>query len=93
MEMFGCRDDFRAYAEVFFREFGDRVKFWTTFNEANAFTSFSYDFGYWPPNICSYPFGFVGNYSDGNSMVELYIAGHHVMLYLATMVELYRQKF
>jgi beta-glucosidase len=91
--MFGCREDFRAYAEVCFREFGDRVKFWTTFNEANGFTTFGYDVGFWPPKRCSYPFGFVGNCSAGNSTVEPYIAGHYVLLSHAATVELYRQKF
>ena len=50
---------------------------YTTFNKGNAFTRFDYDFGYWPPSIFSYPFGFMGNYSDGNSTVEPYIVGHH----------------
>ena len=65
------------------------MKLWTTFNEATAFTSFRY----WPPSGCSYPFGFVGNSSDGNSTVEPYIVGHLVLLSHATMVELYQQKF
>ena len=60
----------------------------STFNEANAFTSFDYDFGYWPPSIFSYPFGLVGKCSDGNSTLEP-ISGHHFLLSHATMVELY----
>eukprot|EP00253_Pinus_taeda_P009244 PITA_09244 len=86
-------EDFRAYAEVCFREFGDRVKFWTTFNEANGFTTFGYDVGFWPPKRCSYPFGFLGNCTAGNSTVEPYITGHYVLLSHAATVELYRQKF
>lgn len=54
-------EDFKAYEEVCFREFGDRVKFWTTFNEANGFPILSYDIGFWPPQRCSYPFGSSGN--------------------------------
>ncbi|XP_057852579.1 uncharacterized protein LOC131062859 [Cryptomeria japonica] len=85
-------EDFRAFAEVCFREFGDRVKYWTTFNEPNAFPPLSYDIGWWPPQRCSYPFGF-GNCSAGDSTEEPYIVGHHVLLSHAEAVELYRKKF
>lgn len=84
--------DFRAFAEVCFREFGDRVKYWTTFNEPNAFPLLGYDIGWWPPQRCSYPFGF-GNCSAGDSTEEPYVAGHHVLLAHAEAVELYREKF
>eukprot|EP00253_Pinus_taeda_P036437 PITA_36437 len=82
--------DFQAYAEVCFREFGDRVKYWTTFNEANTFPIMGYDHGEWPPQRCSYPFG---NCSAGNSTVEPYIVGQRVLLSHAATVELYREKF
>lgn len=82
--------DFKAYAEVCFREFGDRVKYWTTFNEANAFPILGYDLGIWPPQRCSYPFG---NCSAGNSTVEPYIVSQRVLLSHAATVELYREKF
>uniref|UniRef100_A0A0D6QWA0 Beta-glucosidase n=1 Tax=Araucaria cunninghamii TaxID=56994 RepID=A0A0D6QWA0_ARACU len=86
-------EDFRAYAEVCFREFGDRVKYWTTFNEPNVFPTLAYDFGLWPPERCSYPFGIWGNCSGGDSTVEPYITGHHALLSHAAAVELYRQKY
>lgn len=82
--------DFKAYAEVCFREFGDRVKYWITFNEANVFPILGYDLGVWPPQRCSYPFG---NCSAGNSTVEPYIVGQRVLLSHAVTVELYREKF
>eukprot|EP00253_Pinus_taeda_P001220 PITA_01220 len=82
--------DFQAYAEVCFREFGDRVKYWTTFNEANAFPILGYDLGVWPPQRCSYPFG---NCSAGNSTVEPYIVGQRVLLSHEATIELYREKF
>ncbi|XP_057852628.1 beta-glucosidase 22 isoform X3 [Cryptomeria japonica] len=84
-------EDFKAYAEVCFREFGDRVKYWTTFNEP-AFTVFGYDWGSWPPQRCSFPFGW-GNCTAGNSKVEPYIATHHVLLSHAEAVSVYREKF
>lgn len=85
-------EDFRAFAEVCFREFGDRVKYWATFNEPNVLSLLSYDIGWWPPQRCSYPFGF-GNCSAGDSTEEPYIGGHHVLLSHAEAVELYREKF
>ncbi|KAK9756953.1 hypothetical protein RND81_01G132300 [Saponaria officinalis] len=42
-------DDFVAYADVCFREFGDRVLHWTTINEANIFAFGGYDIGNSPP--------------------------------------------
>ncbi|KAH9329023.1 hypothetical protein KI387_001131 [Taxus chinensis] len=85
-------EDFKAYTEVCFREFGDRVKHWTTFNEP-AFIVFGYDWGYWPPQRCSYPFGLSGNCSAGDSKVEPYIGTHHVLLSHAEAVGVYREKF
>ncbi|KAH9329021.1 hypothetical protein KI387_001129, partial [Taxus chinensis] len=86
-------EDFRAFSEVCFTEFGDRVKYWTTFNEPNAFPSLSYDIGLWPPQRCSYPFGFGGGCSAGDSTVEPYIVAHHILLSHAETVKLYREKF
>ncbi|KAH9311038.1 hypothetical protein KI387_026073, partial [Taxus chinensis] len=85
-------EDFRAFAEVCFREFGDRVKYWTTFNEPNALPPLSYDIGLLPPQRCSYPFGF-HNCTAGDSTVEPYIVAHHNLLSHAETVKLYREKF
>uniref|UniRef100_A0A803L9V2 Uncharacterized protein n=1 Tax=Chenopodium quinoa TaxID=63459 RepID=A0A803L9V2_CHEQI len=46
-------EDFTAYADVCFREFGDRVQYWTTINEANIFVLGGYDTGDSPPGRCS----------------------------------------
>ncbi|RLM73066.1 putative inactive beta-glucosidase 14 [Panicum miliaceum] len=82
--------DFGYFAEVCFKVFGDRVKFWTTLNEPNLLTKFSYMDGWYPPAHCSQPFG---NCAFGNSSVEPYIAGHNMMLSHANAVSIYRNKF
>ncbi|KAH9327698.1 hypothetical protein KI387_007876 [Taxus chinensis] len=80
--------DFVAYADICFREFGDRVKYWSTFNEPNIFAFAGYDTGNFPPQRCSYPFG---NCTAGNSTVEPYIVAHNVLIAHAAAVELYRE--
>ncbi|CAH1446801.1 unnamed protein product [Lactuca virosa] len=83
--------DFVAYADVCFREFGDRVLHWTTFNEANIFALFGYDYGYSPPGRCSSPFG--SNCSKGDSTSEPYLVAHHLLLAHASAVRLYHRKY
>lgn len=56
--VFPFSDDFTAYVDVCFKEFGDRVLHWNAFlNEVNVFTLGGYDNGMSPPNHCSRPFG------------------------------------
>ncbi|ONM37027.1 Beta-glucosidase 11 [Zea mays] len=50
-------EDFTAYADVCFREFGDRVSHWTTLDEVNVAAIGSYDNGQIAPGRCSDPFG------------------------------------
>ncbi|CAN6347130.1 unnamed protein product [Urochloa humidicola] len=85
-------DDFAAYVDVCFREFGDRVKHWTTINEPNVIAAAAYDNGAFPPCRCSAPFGII-NCTGGNSTVEPYIVGHHSILAHAAAVKLYREKY
>ncbi|OIW00832.1 hypothetical protein TanjilG_12236 [Lupinus angustifolius] len=71
--------DFIAYADVCFREFGDRVKYWTTVNEGNVFAIGGYDAGFVPPQRCS-PFStqsLIYNCSGGNSSTEPYLDRQH----------------
>ncbi|KAL6627635.1 hypothetical protein ACP70R_031361 [Stipagrostis hirtigluma subsp. patula] len=82
--------DFTAYADVCFKEFGDRVSHWATLNEPNAFALIGYDAGVGPPGRCSKPYG---NCSDGNSAVEPYIVAHHCLLAHSSVVSLYRTKY
>ncbi|TMW96203.1 hypothetical protein EJD97_007739 [Solanum chilense] len=85
-------DDFTAYADVCFKEFGDRVLHWTTLNEVNVFTLGGYDNGMSPPNHCSPPFG-MRPCPIGNSSTEPYIAGHNLLLAHSAVVRLYRRKY
>uniref|UniRef100_M8BUN9 Hydroxyisourate hydrolase n=1 Tax=Aegilops tauschii TaxID=37682 RepID=M8BUN9_AEGTA len=84
--------DFTAYADVCFREFGDRVTNWTTLNEPNALVSLGYDAGIGPPGRCSKPFGFA-NCSFGDSVNEPYIVAHNCLLAHSSAVSLYRRKY
>ncbi|XP_020235694.1 beta-glucosidase 11 [Cajanus cajan] len=83
--------DFTAYADVCFREFGDRVKYWTTVNEANACALGGYEQGSLPPQRCS-P-SFKNNCSRGNSSTEPYLAAHHMLLAHASAFRLYEKKY
>ena len=87
-----CREDFTAYADVCFREFGDRVLYWSTVNEVNVFAIGAYDQGIMAPFRCSPPFG-LQNCTGGNSTSEPYIVAHNIMLAHATTVRLYRNKY
>ena len=87
-----CRKDFTAYADVCFKEFGDRVKYWNTVNEPNAFGPGGYDLGVMPPKRCSIPFGLV-KCTKGNSSTEPYVAAHNMLLAHASAVRLYRKKY
>ncbi|KAF2315007.1 hypothetical protein GH714_037519 [Hevea brasiliensis] len=84
--------DFTAYADVCFREFGDRVSSWSTINEPNIFANGGYDQGVVPPGRCSYPFG-LWNCSKGNSSTEPYLAAHNMLLAHASTVRLYKDRY
>ncbi|XP_059453122.1 beta-glucosidase 17-like isoform X2 [Corylus avellana] len=83
-------DDYRDYVDFCFKEFGDRVKYWVTFNEPNYFASEGYATGTNAPGRCS---TYIGNCTFGNSATEPYIVGHNMLLSHATAVELYREKY
>ncbi|PHT94605.1 Beta-glucosidase 24 [Capsicum annuum] len=82
-------DDFRDYAELCFKEFGDRVKHWITINEPYTYAVFGYAFGSRPPGRCSYSNGCIA----GNDATEPYIVAHHLLLAHAKAVKLYRKKY
>ncbi|XP_037408104.1 beta-glucosidase 5-like isoform X1 [Triticum dicoccoides] len=85
-------EDFTAFAEVCFREFGDRVSYWTTIDEPNVSALGSYDNALFAPGRCSNPFG-ITNCTVGNSTVEPYIAAHNMILAHASTTRLYGEKY
>ncbi|KAL1095015.1 hypothetical protein V6Z11_D06G128900, partial [Gossypium hirsutum] len=84
-------DDFRDYAEVCFKEFGDRVKHWMTLNEPWSYTYGGYVAGFLAPGRCSDWQNL--NCTGGESAVEPYLVAHHLLLAHAVSVKLYRQKY
>ncbi|KAA8520275.1 hypothetical protein F0562_014531 [Nyssa sinensis] len=83
-------NDYMEYADFCFKEFGDRVKHWTTMNEPVTFSMYGYAYGTYAPGRCS---SYMGNCSAGNSATEPYIVTHHILLAHAAAVQLYRQKY
>ncbi|XP_042479582.1 beta-glucosidase 13-like isoform X2 [Macadamia integrifolia] len=77
--------DFQDFADICFKEFGDRVKHWITLNEPVSFVT-GYSEGTFAPGRCS-------SCSKGNSSTEPYLVGHHQLLAHAAAVSLYRDKY
>uniref|UniRef100_A0A7N0THN0 Beta-glucosidase n=1 Tax=Kalanchoe fedtschenkoi TaxID=63787 RepID=A0A7N0THN0_KALFE len=84
-------NDFRDYAELCFKEFGDRVKNWITLNEPWTFSNTGYATGAMAPGRCSewQKLGCLG----GDSGTEPYLVTHHQLLAHAAAVETYRLKY
>ncbi|XP_022960676.1 beta-glucosidase 12-like [Cucurbita moschata] len=84
-------NDFRDYAELCFKEFGNKVKHWITFNEQYIFITNGYVFGQFAPGRCSswQPFNCLG----GDSATEPYIVGHNQILAHAAAVNVYKTKY
>ncbi|XP_050227343.1 cyanogenic beta-glucosidase-like [Mercurialis annua] len=81
--------DFKDYAEVCFERFGDRVKHWISMNEPFVFATKGYDCGSLAPGRCS---SWVNKACQaGNSTVEPYMVGHHLLLSHAAIVQTYKQ--
>ena len=86
-------DDFVAYANVCFTEFGDRVKYWITFDEPNDWVSLAYASSQSPPGRCTPNVTLHGTCSQGNSSTEPYLVGHHVLLAHAATAQLYKSQY
>ncbi|XP_009795602.1 beta-glucosidase 12-like [Nicotiana sylvestris] len=84
-------NDFVNFAELCFKEFGDRVKHWITMNEPYIFTNGGYDSGNSAPGRCS-PWQ-SNACANGNSATEPYVVAHHLILCHAATVSLYKEKY
>ncbi|XP_020269029.1 beta-glucosidase 12-like [Asparagus officinalis] len=82
-------EDFKNYAELLFKLYGDRVKSWITFNEPYSFCQRGYGAGIFAPGRCS---SFLGC-AAGDSAREPYVAGHNLLLAHAAAVKVYRDKY
>ncbi|KAM0941498.1 putative beta-glucosidase [Dioscorea sansibarensis] len=83
--------DFQDYAEVCFKEFGDRVKHWITFNEPWSYSVGGYTNGTMAPGRCSSYES--GHCPVGDSGTEPYIVAHHQLLAHAATVALYKLNY
>ncbi|XP_022139954.1 beta-glucosidase 47 isoform X2 [Momordica charantia] len=81
------QEDFRYYADICFKSFGNRVKYWATFNEPNVQVIRSYRRGVFPPSRCS---GSFGKCRSGDSEREPFVAAHNIVLSHAAAVDTYR---
>lgn len=68
-------DTFTKYADVCFKEFGDRVKYWITFNEPKIIVTLSYGNGYFPPGIKS---PFEGVYQAAHNLLKAHASAWHL---------------
>ena len=85
------RKDFRDYAELCFKEFGDRVKHWITLNEPWTYSQSGYTIGNSAPGRCSAWLN--PNCTGGDSATEPYLATHHQLLAHAAAVHVYKTKY
>ncbi|WJX63614.1 Beta-glucosidase 12 [Trifolium repens] len=83
--------DFRDYAELCFKEFGDRVKYWITVNEPSTYTTAGYAIGMFPPGRCSDWQNL--SCTGGDSGTEPYLVAHHLLLAHAAAVQVYKTKY
>ncbi|XP_059647408.1 putative beta-glucosidase 41 isoform X2 [Cornus florida] len=83
--------DFEHYAFTCFQAFGDRVKYWITFNEPHGISIQGYDTGIQAPGRCS----ILGHIfcKTGKSSVEPYIVAHNILLSHAAVYRCYQRHF
>ncbi|CAL9026051.1 unnamed protein product [Prunus brigantina] len=84
-------DDFKAYVELCYKEFGDRVLYWVTANEPYTVSNHGYAIGVHAPGRCSYWYD--QTCLGGNSAIEPYLVTHHQLLAHVAAVKLYKDKY
>ncbi|KAI3846236.1 hypothetical protein MKX03_002802 [Papaver bracteatum] len=84
-------DDFKDYAELCYKEFGDRVKHWITLNEPWTFSNGGYALGNFAPGRCSKYID--PNCTAGHSRTEPYLTSHYQLLSHAAAVHVYKLKY
>ncbi|XXG76779.1 hypothetical protein AAC387_Pa08g1065 [Persea americana] len=84
-------EDFENYSYTCFQAFGDRVKYWVTFNEPHGFSLHGYDLGIQAPGRCSI-FGHLFC-KNGDSSTEPYIVAHNILLSHAAAFHTYERHF
>ncbi|KAG7584501.1 Glycoside hydrolase superfamily [Arabidopsis suecica] len=85
-------EDFTAFVDVCFREFGEDVKLWTTINEATILAFGSYGEGITMGHCTPTPSKSI-NCSTADSSTKTYLAGHNILLAHASASELYKLKY
>lgn len=71
---------YKAYADLLFERFGDRVKYWITINEPSMYCPLSYGVGVYAPGVAW-------------KGVGQYLCVHNVLKAHATAYHLYRAKY
>jgi beta-glucosidase len=84
-------DDFKDFAELCYKEFGDRVKHWITMNEPWTFVVNGYVTGALAPGRCSAWMN--NNCTGGDSATEPYIVSHHLILCHGAAAKVYKEKY
>ncbi|KAL6187982.1 hypothetical protein ACLB2K_039377 [Fragaria x ananassa] len=84
-------DHFQDYAELCFKEFGDRVKHWITLNEPWSYARGGYVAGTFAPCRCSDWQNL--NCTGGDSGTEPYLVTHYQLLAHAAAVKSYKEKY
>ncbi|KAL2332203.1 hypothetical protein Fmac_019784 [Flemingia macrophylla] len=83
--------DFQDYAELCFKEYGDRVKYWITLNEPWSYSRNAYAVGLFAPGRCSKWLN--PNCTAGDSGTEPYLASHYLLLAHAAAVQVYKKSY
>ncbi|MBU7496014.1 glycoside hydrolase family 1 protein [Lactiplantibacillus pentosus] len=68
---------FKKYCQTVFAQYGDRVKYWVTFNEQNVFTAMGYRWASHPPNV--------------TDVKRMYAANHIINLANAVAINLFHE--